>query len=135
MHPSLVRHPRLFRNTVVGVEAVSELLAVLVRSVFGKELAVSGALEGLEAGLALDGLGGGVLCAISTCTYEELLRGHRARHGVVRISAATWPPWGRRRPCGRASAVLYVLLVWPCFSLHCGTAYLAPLPMLLVGEG
>jgi hypothetical protein len=90
---------------------------VLVRGVLSKEFAVCGALEGLEAGLALDGLGGGVLCAISSCAYEELLRGRRARHGVVRISAATWPPWGRRRPCGRASAVLYVLLVWPCFSL------------------
>ena len=64
---SLVRPPflRLFRNTVVGVEAVSELLAVLVRGVFGEHLTVCGALEGLEAGLALDGLGGGVLLCIS----------------------------------------------------------------------
>lgn len=58
----------LFRNTVVGVEAVGELLAVLVRGVFGEELAVCGALERLEAGLALDGLSGGVLQVISTCT-------------------------------------------------------------------
>lgn len=36
---------------------------------------------------------------------------------VVRISAATWPPWDRLRPCGHASAVLYVLLVWRCFIL------------------
>lgn len=49
---------RLFRNTVFGVEAVGELLAVLVCGVFGEQLAVCGALEGLEAGLALDGLGG-----------------------------------------------------------------------------
>lgn len=108
---------RLFRNTVGGVEAVLKLLAVLVRGVFGEELAVCGALKGLEARLALDGLGGGVLCAISSRAYEQLLRGRRARLGVVRISAATWPPWDRHRPCGRASAVLYGLLVWPCFSL------------------
>jgi hypothetical protein len=83
-------HPlRLFRNTVVGVEAVIKLLAVLVRGVFGEQLAVCGALKGLEAGLALDSLGGGVLCAISNCAYEELLLGRRARHGVAQISAAT----------------------------------------------
>lgn len=58
---------RLFSNAVVGIEAVSKLLAVLVRGVFGEQLAVCGALEGLEAGLALDGLGGSVLCAVSTC--------------------------------------------------------------------
>lgn len=26
---------------------------------------------------------------------------------VIQISTATWPPWDRYRPCGRASAVLY----------------------------
>lgn len=65
-------HPlRLFRNTIIGVEAVSKLLAVLVRGVFGEQLAVCGALEGLEAGLALDGLGGGVLFAISICALMD----------------------------------------------------------------
>jgi hypothetical protein len=54
-------HLRLFRNTILGVEAVGELLAVLVRGVLGEKLAVCGALEGLEARLALDGLGCGVL--------------------------------------------------------------------------
>lgn len=47
----------------------------------------------------------------------ELPLGRGARHGVVRISVGTWPLWDRRRPCGRASAVLYLLLVWPCFSI------------------
>ena len=50
---------------VVGVEAIGKLLAVLVRGVFGKHLAVCGALEGLEASLALDGLSGRVLYRIS----------------------------------------------------------------------
>ena len=52
---------RLFHNTLVGVEADVELLAVLVGCVVGKHLTARGALECLEAGLALDGLGGSVL--------------------------------------------------------------------------
>ena len=61
---------RLFRNTVVGVEAVDKLLAVLVRGVLGEELAVRSALERLEASLALDGLGSGVLSSISIRLQE-----------------------------------------------------------------
>jgi hypothetical protein len=60
-HPSftfLSRCPahtsRLFGNTVLGVEAVLEVLAVLVRGVIGEHLAVRRALERLEARLALD---------------------------------------------------------------------------------
>ena len=52
---------RSFRYTVVGIEAVREVLAVLIRGVFHKHLAVRGALEGLEAGLALDRLGSRIL--------------------------------------------------------------------------
>ena len=48
----------LFRNTIVSVKAVLELLAVLVRGVFGEQFAVCGALEGLEACFAFNGLGG-----------------------------------------------------------------------------
>lgn len=62
---------RLFGNTVLGLEAVHELLAVLVRGVLGEKLAVCGALKGLEAGLALDGLGGGVLSSVRTQASEE----------------------------------------------------------------
>lgn len=67
---SLVRPPflRLFCNTISLVETVGELFAVLVRGVFGEQLAVGGALEGLEASLALNGLSGRVLNRISTCT-------------------------------------------------------------------
>lgn len=61
---------RLFRNTVFGFEAVGELLAVLVRRVFGEQFAVCSALESLEAGLALDRLGGRVLFAISVCALK-----------------------------------------------------------------
>jgi hypothetical protein len=53
---------RLFRRgALVGVEAILELLAVLIARVVGKHLAACGALEGLEASFALDGLRGGVL--------------------------------------------------------------------------
>ncbi len=66
--PGHDRGLHLFCNTVFGVEAVGELLAVLVRGVFGEELAVCGTLEGLEAGLALDSLGCRILLLISVCT-------------------------------------------------------------------
>jgi hypothetical protein len=56
---------RLFRNTLVGVEAVGKLLAVLVRSVVRKHLLAGGALEGLEARLALDALRRDVLVTAS----------------------------------------------------------------------
>jgi hypothetical protein len=51
----------LLRNTLVGVEAVGKLLAVLVACMIRKHLLARGALECLEAGFALDGLGRGVL--------------------------------------------------------------------------
>ena len=65
MHSS-IRSPvriagRLFRSALVGIEAVLELLAVLVARVVGKHLAARGALEGLEASFTLDGLRGSVL--------------------------------------------------------------------------
>jgi hypothetical protein len=92
---------RLFGDTVVGVEAVLEVLAVLVRGVVGEHLAAGCALERLEARLALDRLGGGVLHAgVSTAT------GWKGRGACVQPSAGSWPPWDQRRPCGRASAVL-----------------------------
>lgn len=51
----------LFHNSLAFVEAISKLLVVLVRGVIGQHLLARGALEGLEAGFALDGLCGGVL--------------------------------------------------------------------------
>ena len=54
-------HGRLFRSALVGVEAILELLAVLVARVVGEHLAACGALESLEAGFALDRLRGDVL--------------------------------------------------------------------------
>jgi len=48
-------------NAVGSLEAVLESLAVLIRGVLDKQLAVRGALEGLEARLALDALGRDVL--------------------------------------------------------------------------
>jgi pyrimidine operon attenuation protein/uracil phosphoribosyltransferase len=53
----------LFHNTLVGVEADGKVLAVLIRGMVGKHLAAGGALESLEAGFALDGLGSGVLAS------------------------------------------------------------------------
>lgn len=51
----------LLNDTVFGVEAVLEVLGVLVGGVLDEQLARGGALEGLEARLALDGLCAGVL--------------------------------------------------------------------------
>lgn len=59
------RGGRLFRDTFVGVEAVGKLLAVLVRSMVRKHLLAGGALEGLEARLALDALRRDVLVTAS----------------------------------------------------------------------
>jgi hypothetical protein len=52
-------------NTVFGLEALLEGFGVLICSVLGKHLATCGALEGLEARLALDAKGGGVLGGVS----------------------------------------------------------------------
>jgi hypothetical protein len=52
----------LFCLSLVRVEAVGELLAVLVRRMVSKHLLARCALEGLEARFALDGLSRGVLC-------------------------------------------------------------------------
>lgn len=52
---------RLFGNAIVSIEAILERLAVFVRGMIAEHLATGGALEGLEAGLALDGEGSGVL--------------------------------------------------------------------------
>lgn len=51
-------------NTISGLEAVLKVLRVLVCGVLAEHLAVGGALEGLEASLALDGLGSGVLFTV-----------------------------------------------------------------------
>jgi hypothetical protein len=48
-------------NAVLSLEALLERLGVLVRSVLSEHLATRGALEGLEARLALDGEGRRVL--------------------------------------------------------------------------
>ena len=48
----------------------------------------------------------------SVCEFREDRLGAKDAPAkrVVRISTATWPPWDRRRPYGRASAVLYSLV-------------------------
>lgn len=58
---SALENAGLFGHTLVGVEAVTKVLAVLVGGVVGEHLAAGGALKGLEAGLALDRLCGRVL--------------------------------------------------------------------------
>lgn len=83
-----VRRLHLFRDTVVGTEAVGEGLAVLVGGVLLEHLASHGALERLEALLALDGEGGGILGgAISSCS-EHLGETVRAP-GNIQISAGS----------------------------------------------
>jgi hypothetical protein len=53
----------LFRNPIIRIKAIGELLAVLIRRMVRQHLLAGRALEGLEAGFALDGLGGGILVA------------------------------------------------------------------------
>lgn len=54
-----------FENAVVGIEAVLKALGVLVGGMLGQHFAGGGALERLEARLALDGEGSGVLGDVS----------------------------------------------------------------------
>ena len=70
---------KLFDNAVIGVEAVLEVLGVLVRGVLGQHLAGCGALERLEACFALDSESGGVRL--------ELTLGFRA----LRLRSVTLP--------------------------------------------
>lgn len=115
----------LFGNTVVGVEALLKLLAVLVRGVVAEHLAVRRALERLEARLALDCLGGGVLHAGLAPRLSE-----GGGRGCVRPSAGSLPPWDPRRPCGRASAVPCECVSGGVVQEGCGRCYFAPLPMV-----
>lgn len=62
-------------NAVVGIEAVLEILAVLVGGVLGQHLAAGGALERLEACLALDGEGGGILRRVSGDDLVRVFQG------------------------------------------------------------
>ena len=50
----------LFGNTLALVEAIAELLVVLVRGMISEHLLACGTLECLEARLAFDSLGSGV---------------------------------------------------------------------------
>lgn len=63
-----------FGNTIVRIEAVAEVLAVLVRGMIGQHLLAGGALEGLEAGLALDCLRGGILAVVSATCLSNVTR-------------------------------------------------------------
>lgn len=126
---------RLFRNTILGVEAVGKLLAVLVRGVFGEQLTVRGALEGLEARLALDGLGCGVLRMISICACLKV--------ASLWLIEKMWESYGlqlRLGFLGTGIALAVALLLCSTVSLvephffYCRTPYFAPLPMLLVVE-
>lgn len=55
------RYPLVLYNAIALFETCGEFLLVLVLGVGGEEYAGGGALEGLEARFALDGLGGIVL--------------------------------------------------------------------------
>jgi len=79
----------LFRNAVVGVEAVGEGLAVLVIGVVGQHLAAGGALEGLETSLALDCESGGVLARSASAFETNIKRGERLSRAIVPISTGS----------------------------------------------
>ena len=95
----------LLRHAIVAVETVGEGLVVLVGSVLAQHLLAGGALEVLEAGLALDGLGGEVLrmsvCFSALSTYLR---------NCLRISIGSLPPLGPSPWRDRAFAVL----CWCC---------------------
>lgn len=99
----------LFGNTLVGVEAVAKVLAVLVACVISEHLAAGGSLEGLEARLALDRLGRGVLVTGSAFNLvnDGVIGSHGRNKVNIRLSADSSPPWDLNHPCDHASAVLY----------------------------
>lgn len=68
---------------------------------------VHGALEVLEADLALDRLGGSVLCFVVSCKCHHKQGGEDARE-VVRISVERLGPFWHLWRCARASAVLWL---------------------------
>lgn len=54
---------------------------MFIRGVFGEQFAVGGALEGLKAGLALDGEGGHVLLAVSAYSRHYSAKIERWTYG------------------------------------------------------
>jgi hypothetical protein len=62
---------RLFGGAVGRLETVGKLLAVLVGGVVGQQLLARGALEGLEAGFALDGLRRGILRRVVSMAHRK----------------------------------------------------------------
>jgi len=71
-------------DALVLIKAHAEILAMLVARMVRQHLAARGALECLEAGFALDGLGGGVLGRVSVCA--EMKRIGRAGDGGDRVA-------------------------------------------------
>jgi hypothetical protein len=85
-------------------EAVFVLLGVPALGVLFESLAVDGTLEVLEAGLALDCLGRGILQRM--ISIRAVVK--RCKVGVLQFSAARWDPSCHLCPCGRAFAVLWL---------------------------
>ena len=123
----------LLGDALVSVEAVAKVLAVLIRGVVGEHLAAGGALEGLEAGFALDGLGGCVLLRCQSNLLSKHAFGKTGRGKFkqdVRLSTGSLPPWDRNRPCDHAFAVLCRNVSRCPSSFPEWMSYLAPLPIL-----
>lgn len=119
----------LLDDTVLGVEAVLKVFGVLVGGVLGEQLARGGALEGLEARLALYGLCVGVL---RTCEQAYM---YRESGNTYRLKLALC----LLGPLVRGAIALLLcpakLLVTPPWLLHIVASYFAPLPMLIVVAG
>jgi len=102
----------LFRHTFVGVKAVTKVLAVLVGGVVGEHLAAGGALEGLEAGLALNRLCGRVLVSPSVIWPEirhcnAKLPDRPNEHIHIPLSVGSLPPSVLHLPYDLSFAGLY----------------------------
>lgn len=125
---SEVRDGALFRNAVGGFEAVLEVLGVLVAGVFGEHLARGGALEGLEARLALDAKGRDVLC--HTRLAHDGVNLELAAEDTYRLQLAfalLGTLCGVALPLLRCPSTASVSRNRGCGA---GVSYFAPLPML-----
>jgi hypothetical protein len=101
----IVRHRIVARtllgHAIFGFKALFESLGVLVRSMLGEQFAICGALEGLEARLALDAEGGGVLVESAHGQMKDRLHHHSptSAGSLARLPLLWWH-------CARASAGL-----------------------------
>jgi hypothetical protein len=101
----IVRHRNVsgvsLGHAIFGFKALFKSLGVFVHSMLGKQFAICSALEGLEARLALDAEGGGILVKSAYGQIPNRLHHHSptSAGSSARLPLLWWH-------CARASAVL-----------------------------